>query len=220
MSRDLRRAPVLRCLFVWSAVTAGIALLLLLLGSNRPIPPAGFEAALTRTASLTLIGCAVWLWVVTTVTACEAASGLRIRAIPACPQALRRLLMTACGVALAASVAPAHADSSQPGLPPTPTSSAQVNAAPINPASINAGPINARVVAASTATASQTARTVQVQAGDSLWKVAETALPTDSSVSEIDRQWRAIWQANRDTVGDDPNLIAPGQRLTMPETGR
>ena len=29
--------------------------------------------------------------------------------------------------------------------------------------------------------------------------------------------WRAIWEANRETIGDDPNRIRPGMRLTLPQ---
>ena len=30
--------------------------------------------------------------------------------------------------------------------------------------------------------------------------------------------WRAIWEANRETIGDDPNRIRPGMRLTLPQS--
>ena len=39
------------------------------------------------------------------------------------------------------------------------------------------------------------------------------ALGTES----LDDRWRAIWRANRDVVGDDPDLIFPGQALRLPE---
>ncbi|TME31223.1 MAG: hypothetical protein E6I75_18990 [Chloroflexi bacterium] len=29
-------------------------------------------------------------------------------------------------------------------------------------------------------------------------------------------QWTAIYQANRSTIGDDPNLIHPGMPLSIP----
>ena len=40
----------------------------------------------------------------------------------------------------------------------------------------------------------------------------------DSSVTsdEVDRYWRTIYEANRSLVGDDPDLIYPGQVLTLP----
>jgi nucleoid-associated protein YgaU len=31
-------------------------------------------------------------------------------------------------------------------------------------------------------------------------------------------RWRAIWTANRDVVGLDPDLIHPGQALRLPGT--
>ena len=194
MSRDLRRAPVLRCLLVWSAVTAGSALLLVLLGSDLSTTTTGFDGALTRAASVALVACTAWLWLVTSLTAYDAARGARIRSLPGCPRAVRRLLLTACGVALAASVAPANADPGQSGLPPTPV--------------------------ASTAGASPTAPAVDVRKGDCLWDLAEASLAPDAPVAEVDRQWRAIWAANRDTVGTEPDLIVPGQHLTIPEAGR
>ena len=52
-----------------------------------------------------------------------------------------------------------------------------------------------------------------VQPGDSLWSIARTHPgPTTS----VDQRWRAIWAANRDVVGDDPDLIVPGQTLSLP----
>jgi nucleoid-associated protein YgaU len=194
MSRDLRRAPVLRCLLVWSAVTAASALLLVALTGDLAHAQPGFDGALTRAAALALTACTAWLWLATTLTAYDAARGTTVRALPGCPRALRRVLMTACGVALAASMAPAHADAGQSGLPPTPV--------------------------ASMAGAPPTAPAVDVRQGDSLWRLAEAELPADASPADIERQWRAIWRANHDTVGADPDLILPGQHLTMPEAGR
>jgi hypothetical protein len=61
--------------------------------------------------------------------------------------------------------------------------------------------------------------TYTVVAGDSLWKIARTILATDgqdvggSSVSDL---WRAIYDANRDLIGSNPNLIHPGQVLNLP----
>ena len=55
--------------------------------------------------------------------------------------------------------------------------------------------------------------TLTVEAGDSLWSIA-LAHPDGESV---DRRWRAIWRANRDVVGHDPDLILPGQALRLPD---
>lgn len=56
--------------------------------------------------------------------------------------------------------------------------------------------------------------------GDTLWDIAAAVLgqrlgakPTSR---EIDGYWRRIYEANRETVGSDPNLIHPGQVLRLP----
>jgi nucleoid-associated protein YgaU len=45
-----------------------------------------------------------------------------------------------------------------------------------------------------------------VQSGDSLSKIASLYGTT----------WDAIYQSNRTTIGSNPNLIRPGQRLYIP----
>src|SRR2546423_1110695 len=57
---------------------------------------------------------------------------------------------------------------------------------------------------------------VTVVPGDCLWTIAAGALPRGAGDAAIDRYWRAIYASNRDTVGDDPDLILPGQVLHLP----
>lgn len=58
-----------------------------------------------------------------------------------------------------------------------------------------------------------------VAPGDSLWKIAKSVLagffdpPTGSQITEL---WKDIYRMNRETIGDDPNLIIPGQVLSIP----
>ena len=60
---------------------------------------------------------------------------------------------------------------------------------------------------------------VVVRAGDSLWSVAEAflhrsgATPTDRQVAQA---WPRWWAANREAVGDDPDLLLPGTALRPP----
>ena len=35
---------------------------------------------------------------------------------------------------------------------------------------------------------------------------------------DVETRWRAIWRHNLDVVGDDPDLIHPGQALRLPHT--
>ena len=53
--------------------------------------------------------------------------------------------------------------------------------------------------------------------GDSLWSIAARHLGPDASDAEIARAWPAWFEANRDVVGDDPDLLRPGQVLRAPE---
>jgi hypothetical protein len=64
---------------------------------------------------------------------------------------------------------------------------------------------------------------VVVQPGDSLWTIAARHLEMRQpgrapSRAEIAAAWPAWWQANRAAIGTDPNVIRPGQHLTVPPT--
>jgi nucleoid-associated protein YgaU len=52
-------------------------------------------------------------------------------------------------------------------------------------------------------------RTYVVQSGDSLSKIAK-ALLGDA------KRWPEIYEANKALIGDNPNLIHPGQKLVIP----
>jgi len=55
--------------------------------------------------------------------------------------------------------------------------------------------------------------------GDSLWKIARTVLSSNGanpSGSEISNLWRSIYDMNEALIGEDPNLIHPGQILQLP----
>ena len=64
------------------------------------------------------------------------------------------------------------------------------------------------------------ALTHTVVRGDCLWKIARSTLIADGAAptgEAITRLWRRIYAENRDVVGDNPNLIFPGQVLSIPE---
>ena len=67
-------------------------------------------------------------------------------------------------------------------------------------------------------------RTVVVQQGDHLWKISESHLETTldrpARPGEIDPYWRAVIETNRDgLISGDPDLIYPGEVVTLPPTG-
>ncbi len=51
--------------------------------------------------------------------------------------------------------------------------------------------------------------TYTVQSGDSLSKIAKHTLGDAN-------RWREIYEANREVIGDNPDLIKPGQQLRLP----
>ena len=53
--------------------------------------------------------------------------------------------------------------------------------------------------------------------GDTLWSVAARHLGPGASDAEIAKAWPAWFAENRDVVGDDPDLILPGQVLRPPQ---
>ena len=70
-----------------------------------------------------------------------------------------------------------------------------------------------------TETHTSTARKEQcshtVVPGESLWSISEDALATEDPAA-VAAFWPKLYEANRDTIGSDPDLIYPGQLLTIP----
>ncbi|WP_114855874.1 LysM peptidoglycan-binding domain-containing protein [Brachybacterium sp. YJGR34] len=59
--------------------------------------------------------------------------------------------------------------------------------------------------------------TVVVQPGDTLWSITDDLLaPAPDSPSTIAAGWPLLHDANREAIGDDPDLLVPGQVLTVP----
>ncbi|MDR7001557.1 LysM peptidoglycan-binding domain-containing protein [Neobacillus niacini] len=55
-------------------------------------------------------------------------------------------------------------------------------------------------------------KTYTVKSGDCLWKIA-----ADSKVYGDGNKWRKIYDANKKTIGKNPNRIYPGQKLVIPK---
>ena len=188
---------------VWAAVSTAAVLSA---GSTPGAWRAAGGAGPDAVDDLLVAGCATalsvalaWLWLVTTVTVCGLLTG-RTRTGGG---TTRRLVLVACGVAVAVGT----------GLPAV--------AAGGEGSELLAGlALPERAVAPAAhrrprpvPTTGTTPDTYVVRPGDSLWSIAR-AHPGDTG--SVDRRWRAIWEANRDVVGDDPDLILPGQALRLP----
>jgi LysM repeat protein len=82
------------------------------------------------------------------------------------------------------------------------------------------GPANRSGTAGSGAAGSEGASHlagVVVHRGDTLWDIAARHLGPDANNAQVAAEWPRWHAANRSTIGPDPNLILPGQRLRMPD---
>src|SRR5690606_12139870 len=57
---------------------------------------------------------------------------------------------------------------------------------------------------------------IVVRRGDTLWDIAARHLGPTATAEEVAREWPRWYDANRQVVGPDPDLILPGQRLLPP----
>lgn len=57
---------------------------------------------------------------------------------------------------------------------------------------------------------------IVVHRGDNLWSIAARHLGPTATTTEISAEWHRWFAANRQVIGDDANLITPGQVLRPP----
>lgn len=60
---------------------------------------------------------------------------------------------------------------------------------------------------------------VTVRRGDTLWDLAARHLGPQATDAEIAAEWPRWYAANREAVGDDPDLLLPGRQLQAPGDG-
>lgn len=134
------------------------------------------------------------------------------------PRAIRQTVALTLGLGLVASGASAAA--ADPGTtgPGTATSSTGASVDwPLQPPSLpDPPPIPPPVYGGPPGFGDPVDGAVMVQAGDSLWRLAEDRLAPEASPREIAAAVTAWYRANRQTIGADPDLIQPGQRLLAP----
>lgn len=220
MSRETFSAT--RCLAVWLAVTAVAAGLVAWLAPDLRVGPGGgFDAVLVWACEAALAGCAGWLWLVTTVVTGDVLRGRPHASRAGVPVSLRRLVLGACGLALAGGTlaAPSYAAEQHPGhrddvlaglaVPDRATALSRMAAVfeevrphhhdrrePAEPA-----PTHQRVA---------------VRPGDTLWALAARTLPPGAGDAQVAARWHHLYALNRAVIGADPDLIVPGQQLVLP----
>ena len=232
MSRELRPAPLGRCLLVWLARFGGAR------RPDRlaPARPAGrprgrrqrcparqpFDQVLVWVCEAALLGTAGWLWLVTGLLVRDAARG-RSPVRRGVPAPVRRLVLVACGAALAGGLAtPSYAapvsdagDRTPARAPPSSRDFPSPTGPPPRCTSATSWPGAARP---SGVPAPRTRRRAPWWSGPATrcggWPTPPSP-PTLPSPPSAER-WHRIYRANRGVIGPDPDLIQPDQRLRLP----
>lgn len=197
------------------ATTLAGSLLALLLPAVVPTGPGFVPVLVAGCAAAGSLGTA-WLWVLSLLVLHDVLRGRTVR--DGVPRAVRRVVLAACGLSLASSLAaPAYADPGGPdvlaGLPlPDRTTTTTQWIGSLARERHQAPP--APAVGDRPAAGAE----VRVAPGDTLWQLAADELGAGAGPEAVERRWREIYAANRDVVGADPDLIRPGQRLSLPAT--
>ena len=186
-----------RCLVVAVGLTAGLwgvaAVLADALTAGQPAGGGTGDQGLVRLCLAVLVAVAAWAWLQGLAGGVDAWHGAPAAA--AGHHGLRRLALTACGVALAGALgAPAGADTTGP-----------------RPDLLSGLPLPDRAEGP----AQPAGRLVVVRPGDSLWSLAELGLGPRADDRRVSDRWRAIYNRNRGVIGPDPDLIRPGQVLHL-----
>lgn len=107
---------------------------------------------------------------------------------------------------------PAPVSGTTPAPEPPPVADPPADAEPVLPArAVPAGPSTGQAPQPGPA-----ARTVTVRAGDNLWRITEELLGAEASAADVAVAWPRLYEANRDAIGPDPDLIHPGLVLAVP----
>ncbi len=213
---------------------AGAALLVVARPAGRLPELSGLSAWLTETPAETAVltlawslgwAAVAWLTAVAVLAAAAAVPGVtgglarRLLGLVA-PRAVRRALEVALGLSLAAGpllggvanaaappAAPHNAVLSVPSLDRPMTAIPSLDR-PLRQPAAAAVPLLDRPT--------QPQRPVTVHRGDSLWLIASRGLGGHPSDAQIAAEWPRWYDANRDVIGANPNLIQPGQHLEPP----
>lgn len=78
----------------------------------------------------------------------------------------------------------------------------------------------ARLLAPAPRVASSTHELVTVRRGDSLWSIASRHLGPGASEIQVAHEWPRWYAANRALIGEDPDVLVPGQQLRPPTSHR
>jgi nucleoid-associated protein YgaU len=173
-----------------------------------------FDLALLDVSAAVVAGSAAWAWLALTATVLDAWRGIaeERRGPWRLPTGARRIVLSACGVALASTaVLPAHADAG--GSAGHLHGTARLSGLPLPDRAVAPPHLHRHLTLAGD-------RSVVVRSGDSLWSIARDDLGPQATDRAVTARWHAVYAANRIRIGPDPDLIEPGQRLRLPRKDR
>lgn len=194
------------------------------LAGVRAAGPAPLDDVVVGIAAAVGALMAAWLAVGTVVSVVDLLRPTRRGRVPAprlLTPGLHHLVALGLGVALLGVAVPSATTASvpltagsstgpgveapDPGWAPSPPAPAVRTAAPADP-----------LVVAPPRPGTAAEHAVTVRRGDTLWDIAARHLPQGATDAEIAAAWPRWYEANSSTIGDDPDLILPGQRLVAP----
>lgn len=161
-----------------------------------------FAAALESLAALGLLALCSWLAVTGGLALLARHVGWAARALPHVAPRLVRHVLVGSAVGAGLAVPTAAGATSLDGLP--------------YPERPTGGPVLAERPVVRSPQPTSTPATHVVRAGESLWTIAADHLPARADGDDVARAVRRWHRTNRAVLGDDPDLIHPGQRLRPP----
>ncbi len=197
----------------WTVVVISIAMTLVLVPETPDLVGdlrgSSFPDALVAAISLTGVLLAGWVVIVAALTVGGASAGLVAALTPA---ALRGLLLA--GAAGSLTLNPAAAERAPESVP----DQHRVHGLPLpdRPDTSSTEATEARTPTRTEAAQPPATRTVRP--GDTLWAIAAESVP-GASAARIAAETARWHDANRDVIGDDPDLIFPDHVL-VPPTGK
>lgn len=175
-----------------------------------------FEELLTYAALLAMAVGMVWFVVVVSAVGAEAVTRGRFRMAHAagCPRWLHRWLLVALSALLGAAV-----------LAPAPGSAHPQRAGVLDGLALPDRPTGPPIPRETTTPTRhhqplQVSSVVTVQSGQTLWEISKHQLRRGSGSARIAAFSRSLHAQNRAVIGADPDLIHPGQALSIPGTTR
>lgn len=196
-----------------------------------------FTGLLVLAAGAATALCLAWLTVIAAAAVLEAWSGGRwsLLHLTGCPPAWRRRLLRVLVPLLAPGLGIVAAPGAAMADPPDASAARAVprGADPSAHAANDAGGPSVRIRAEQALAglplpqlqSAHAARgrgaplpvaVLEVHPGDTLWGIAARTLPAGASRAAVARRCAHLYRENRATIGPDPDVIRPGQRLLVP----